>query len=99
MKDEHCSQCPNACPIDNLSCSKGRTFYGLPDSSTVEMKESLVQKLIRCGKRCDEINNDLLDWGIEEGMLLNGLNGEKQAQLYEALEILEERWKKDFGGL
>lgn len=98
-QEAHCNQCRNACPITNLSCKKGRTFYGLPDASTIEIKESLVQKLIRTGKRCDALNNDLLGWGIEEGMLLNALNGQQQAQLYEILDILENRWKTDFGGV
>lgn len=93
--ETHCTGCVNACPIENLSCNKGRALHGLPITSN-EKKESLIQKFIRCGKRAERIVNDLDEYGLEEDLVLNSLNGEKQAFLSEILDELEKNWKSSF---
>ena len=80
--EEHCTGCENACPINALSCAKGRALHGIAETAT---KETLVRKLIRCGARAGQIADDLDSWGLEEDMVINGLNSEQQTQLSDAL--------------
>lgn len=91
--EEHCTGCENACPINALSCAKGRALHGIAETAT---KETLVRKLIRCGARAGQIADDLDSWGLEEDMVINGLNSEQQTQLSDALDKLDELWKKNF---
>ena len=81
--EEHCTGCENACPINALSCAKGRALHGIAETAT---KETLVRKLIRCGARAGQIADDLDSWGLEEDMVINGLNSEQQTQLSDALD-------------
>ena len=76
------------------SCAKGRALHGIAETAT---KETLVRKLIRCGARAGQIADDLDSWGLEEDMVINGLNSEQQTQLSDALDKLDELWKKNFG--
>ena len=92
--EEHCTGCENACPINALSCARGRALHGIAETAT---KETLVRKLIRCGARAGQIADDLDSWGLEEDMVINGLNSEQQTQLSDALDKLDELWKKNFG--
>ncbi len=90
----HCPGCENACPVNALSCAKGRALHGIPEAGS---KESLVQKLIRCGARAGQIADDLDSYGLEEDMAINGLTGEMQTQLSDILDALDSLWKKNFG--
>lgn len=93
--ETHCTGCVNACPIENLSCAKGRALHGIPVVET-EKKESLIQKFIRCGQKAQRIIQDLDDYGLEEDYLLNGLNSEKQKQMSEILDAMEANWDSSF---
>ena len=73
-------------------CAKGRALHGIAETAT---KETLVRKLIRCGARAGQIADDLDSWGLEEDMVINGLNSEQQTQLSDALDKLDELWKKN----
>ena len=92
--EAHCSSCENRCPVNALSCAKGRALHGI--SETVA-KETLVQKLIRCGARAGQIADALDSYGLEEDMVINGLNSEMQAHLCTALDTLDDLWAKNFG--
>lgn len=92
--EAHCPGCENACPINALSCAKGRALHGISEAGT---KESLVQKLIRCGVRARQIADDLDSYGLEEDMVINGLTSEMQTQLSAILDELDLLWKKNFG--
>lgn len=92
--EAHCTGCENACPVSALSCAKGRALHGIQEAGT---KESLVQKLIRCGARAGQIADDLDSYGLEEDMVINGLTSEMQSQLSNILDELDALWKKNFG--
>lgn len=92
--EAHCSGCENACPVNALSCAKGRALHGIAETKA---KESLTQKLIRCGVRAAQIADELDSYGLEEDMVINGLNSEMQTHLSEALDTLDTLWKKNFG--
>lgn len=92
--EAHCTGCENACPVNALSCAKGRALHGIAEAGS---KESLVQKLIRCGARAGQIADDLDSYGLEEDMVINGLTGEMQTQLSDILDALDALWKKNFG--
>lgn len=92
--EEHCTGCENACPVNALSCAKGRALHGIKETTA---KEPLVQKFIRCGARAAQIADDLDSYGLEEDLVINGLTSEKQEQLSEILDSLDALWKKNFG--
>lgn len=92
--EAHCTGCENACPVSALSCAKGRALHGIAETTA---KESLVQKLIRCGARAGQIADELDSYGLEEDMIINGLSSDKQSQLAEILDSLDGLWKKNFG--
>ncbi len=59
--EEHCTGCENACPINALSCAKGRALHGIAETAT---KETLVRKLIRAVHAPDRLQmiSTVGDW-------------------------------------
>ena len=72
--EEHCTGCENACPVNALSCAKGRALHGIAETAT---KETLVRNLISCGAPAGQNAEHLDSRGQEEDMVINGLNSEQ----------------------
>ena len=90
MDKQHCDQCENQCPVDDLQCGKGRRHFGLeteehgkgkPDR---ELPGGALGLLMQCG-------HVLHHSGAAAD--LSALNPQEQAELERLLTILLADWK------
>lgn len=91
MNQQHCDQCENQCPIDDLKCGKGRKHFGLEPAGEGEkhgreMPKGPVGLLMQCG-------HILHHGGAEGDDLLSALDAQEQAELERLLGKLLDSWK------
>ncbi len=91
MEKQHCDQCENQCPVDDLKCGKGRRHFGLePDEGGKghghSMPEGPLGLLMQCG-------HVLHHGGAGGEDLLRALNAGEQAELERLLTALLNDWK------
>lgn len=92
MEKQYCDQCENKCPIDALSCGKGRRHFGMePSESGKErhgrkMPDGVIGLLMQCG-------HVLHHGGADDQDLLQVLKLQEQAELERILKILLDDWK------
>ena len=88
MKQQHCDQCENQCPVEALQCGKGRKHFGLePAGEGGHGQPSGPIGLLRqCGH--------MLHHGGASGEdLLRALTPGEQAELERLLGILAADWQ------
>ena len=90
-----CQGCVNACPLEALSCDKGRALNGIVIEKK-EARETLVRKLVRLGAEADRIGQELNEYGMNEIMILDCLESDKREQLDAILDTLSDYWSKHY---
>lgn len=80
--EKFCPQCPNHCPVESLSCGRGRAYFGVDDSHSSSHKnfdeQSIAGLLRQCGHMLhhnQNITNDDICKHLtnEEQNILKGL--------------------------
>lgn len=46
---EHCPICPNHCPVDALSCGRGRSYFSESSKQPATIEEKILLDLRKCG--------------------------------------------------
>ena len=86
MEKQYCDQCENKCPIDALSCGKGRRNFGMEpaesgkESHGRKMPDGVIGLLMQCG-------HVLHHGGADDEDLLRALNLQEQAELERMLKV------------
>lgn len=96
--EKNCPCCGRHCPADQLSCPRGRAYFGAVDGSRAPAdhapaEEKKEEKLIVLLRRCGHFLHHSA--GTEDtASLLNALTTEERATLEGLLEKCLDHWEK-----
>ncbi len=78
MKTEHCTQCPKQCPKEQLSCGRGRAFFGVEETGEAGEKHGHGELAGHKGHGREHGRPDRGDNGPKYGKDLENLRPEEQ---------------------
>lgn len=99
---EHCNQCHNQCPADQLRCGRGKAYFeAIKNGETPQVRKEpesdtpLVRLLSRCGQAASHKSERMRAHGKDDSEMFHPLSQDEQAQLQNLLTKLETTWQEE----
>lgn len=91
-----CPCCEKHCPVNKLSCPRGKAHFGVSDKDFAHhtnLSENPEEKMIVLLRRCGHFLHHNVGRGENVSPLVNALTPDERAQLEALLEKCLDRWQ------
>ena len=92
--EKNCPQCENHCPVDDLKCGEGRSYFGVEKAPRQGARpERPEERMIVLLRKCGHFLHHSVGRDSNVTALVNALSAEERATLEALLEKCLEKWQ------